>query len=146
MERGTVARFDLSSVEEADGAAVALLLRSQAELLSRRVVVELFGATAPIAELLAVYSGGAARTAAGRPEKTNAKERLSGIGQRCVRRRREVQGWLGVLRRNVRGGGGLVRRPRAQNWTAILPLMERAGAGPPRWCSSSTSSSGRGRV
>lgn len=129
LEPGRLARLDLSSVEKADGAAIAVLMQSQAELRSRRVEVELLGADADIAELLGVFSGGMTRASAGRRRKASAKELLSRIGRRGVHLLRELQGWFAFLGATLVAAAAVVRKPRDQNWRAVPPLMERAGAG-----------------
>jgi phospholipid/cholesterol/gamma-HCH transport system permease protein len=130
LDPGRLVRFDLSSLEQADGAAIALLMRSQAELLSRGVEVDLFGANADIAELLGVFSGGMMRaSSAGRRRKPSTKELLSNIGRRGVHLFRELGGWFAFLGAILVAAVAVVRRPRDQNWRAVPPLMERAGAG-----------------
>jgi phospholipid/cholesterol/gamma-HCH transport system permease protein len=129
LEPGRLARFDLSSVEKADGAAIAVLMESQAALLSRRVEVDLFGANADIAELLGVFSGGMSRAASGRRRKASANELLSRIGRRGLLVFRELQGWFAFLGATLVAAVAVVRKPREQNWRAVPPLMERAGAG-----------------
>jgi len=124
VERGAVARFDLAQVERADGAAIAVLLRSQAELKARGVHVEVVGGSAAIEELLDVYSGGAARARTDRAG--TAEETRLGLGRRSVQ---ELNGWLEFLGETVAAAAKAIRRPRGQNWPAVVPLMERAGAG-----------------
>jgi phospholipid/cholesterol/gamma-HCH transport system permease protein len=122
--RGALARFDFAQVGHADGAAIAVLVRSQAELRARRVGVETVGANPVIEELLRVYSGGAARVSRG--GKHTAEETLSRLGRHTVQ---ELKGWLEFLGLTVSAAAKAIRRPRGQNWPAVLPLMERAGAG-----------------
>jgi phospholipid/cholesterol/gamma-HCH transport system permease protein len=126
IERGKVARFDLSSVAEADGAASAVLMQVQLELRARGVRSELVGANPDIAELLGVYSG---RTHGAGGRWSSAKEALSRVGCGGIHLLRDLQGWLAFFGATVLAAARLARRPRAQNWRALLPLMERAGAG-----------------
>jgi phospholipid/cholesterol/gamma-HCH transport system permease protein len=121
--RGKIARFDLSSVDEADGVASAVLTQVQLELQARGAVSELFGAKPGVATML----GASARVPGGRAR--SAKEALSRIGRGSVYLLRELQGWLGFLGTTVVAAARLVTRPRQQNWGAVLPLMARAGAG-----------------
>ena len=127
IERGKVARFDLSRVDEADGAAIAVLVQLQPELRSRGVKSELSGATAGLAELIGVYSGGSARVSAGR--KRTGKEALARVGRGSVYLVHELRGWLAFVGATLVAAARLVRSPRQQNWMALPPLMERAGAG-----------------
>jgi phospholipid/cholesterol/gamma-HCH transport system permease protein len=129
LEPGKVARFDLSSLVEADGAAIAVLMQSQAELLSRHVEVVLSGANTGIAEQIGVYTGGMTRPSAGRRRKASAKELLSRVGRRGVHLSRDLRGWFAFLGATLLAATAVVRRPRAQNWRAVAPLMARAGAG-----------------
>lgn len=126
VEQGQRARFDLSAVEHADGAAIVALMQTQAELETRRVKVELSGASAGVEELLRVYSGGAVRLAHSRVlTVTDALVRLGRVVAGVVG---ELVGWLAFFGATAVAALNAVRRPRQQNWRAIPPLMERAGA------------------
>ena len=129
LEQGSVARLDLSGVQSADGAAIAVLMQYQAELKSHEVTVELLGANSAIEELLDVFSGGAPRVSGVRKHGATLEERLARIGRRAVHLARDVQGWFGFLGASFVAAVAVFRRPRAQNWRAVAPLMERAGAG-----------------
>ena len=126
IERGQVARFDLSSMEESDGAASAVLIQLQLELRARGVRSELFGAKPGIAELLGVYSGGA-RGMDGRHRAAAAA--LTWVGCGSIDLLRELRGWLAFLGGTLVAAARVARRPRGQNWAALPPLMERASAG-----------------
>ena len=127
IEPGKAARFDLSSVEEADGAAIAVLVQLQPELQARGVKFELFGAKGGLVELLGVYSGGATRASAAHA--LTSKDVLARIGSGSLRLLEELRGWLAFLGATLIAASCLVRKPREQNWMALPPLMERAGAG-----------------
>ena len=120
-----LARFDLSCVDEADGAVIARLLQLEAELRARRVAVEFVGPNEQVEELLSVYSGGAVTLAEGRP----AEDVLSRLGRSGVRLTRALEGWLGFLGGTAVAAANVARRPRGQNWRAIAPLAQRAGVG-----------------
>ena len=117
----------MSGVEQADGAVIAALLQSQAALQRGRVKVEFLGVNAGIAELLAVYSGGAVRASADR--KWFGEDVLSRIGEGSVQLLRQLQGWLAFAGATVLAAAHALRSPRQQNWRAVPALMERAGAG-----------------
>src|SRR6185312_5458046 len=87
---------------------------------------ELFGAKPGIAELLGVYGGDAHGTG---DRRRSAKEALSRLGRGGVRLLGDLQGWLAFLGATVVAAARLATRRRAQNWSAVVPLMERAGAG-----------------
>jgi phospholipid/cholesterol/gamma-HCH transport system permease protein len=122
IARGQVARFDFEQLEHADGAAIAMLVRSQAELRARGVNVEMVGASPAIGELLDVYSGGAVRASSGLPP----EGLLSRSG---VYAARALKDWLEFVGETAVAAAQGLRRPREQNWPALLPLIERAGAG-----------------
>jgi phospholipid/cholesterol/gamma-HCH transport system permease protein len=122
--RGGAARFDFTQVEHADGAAIAVLVRSQAGLRAHGVKVQVEGANAAVEELLDVYSGGALR--ASMAPRVTADGSLSHLGRRAVG---TVKDWLEFFGETVAAAAKALRRPRRQNWAAVLPLMERAGAG-----------------
>jgi phospholipid/cholesterol/gamma-HCH transport system permease protein len=127
LERGRAARIDLSSVEHADGAAVAVLVETQAELRGRGIPAELTGATGAVAELLRVYRGGAVHFSP--PRERSAKETLERIGHGTFDVLQEVQSWLTFLGMIFVALVGAVRRPRTANWKAVPALIERAGSG-----------------
>ena len=100
-------------------------MQLQLELQARGVRSELFGAKPGIEELLGVYTG----RARGSGDRRTVKDALSRVGEGGIRLVRDVQGWLTFLGATVVAAAHLARRPRAWNWTALVPLIERAGVG-----------------
>jgi phospholipid/cholesterol/gamma-HCH transport system permease protein len=118
-------RIDLSQVTQADAATAAVLFEEQSRLRARRVHVEMVGAAAGMAELLAVFSGSGAPAA---PTGAHAApDRLERIGQWAVGRLVGLQGWLAFFGASAVAALDFIRRPNKQNWSSLLPLMERAG-------------------
>ena len=89
--------------------------------------VEFLGANAGIAELLAVYSGGAVRTSTVRER--SGEDVLTRVGVGSVELLRQLQSWFAFVGATFLAGARVLRSPRQQNWRAVPALMERAGAG-----------------
>ncbi len=126
IERGQKARLDLSRVERADGAAMAVIMHAHGLLHARSVNLELLGADAGIRELIRIYRDGEVPVFAGRLRKP--ENLLSCIGHGTVDLAREVQLGLAFLGSFVVAVYRVVRRPQSANWREVWPIMESAGA------------------
>jgi len=120
----TAVVFDLSGVEQTDGAAMALLVELATELESRQVPVTIAGARGGVERILALYRAGAKRPRA----RSKPVGLLTRTGLITAEWAREVQGVLGFVGSFVISLLGIVRRPRTANWRDISPNMERTGA------------------
>jgi len=123
LARGSSARFDLSHLEHAEGAGIAVLLHVQGRLTERGVDVVVSGASPNLTRLMAVYASAPSRPVAGRVRATGA---LARAGRSTVELLDEVRQWLGfVVLVTIEAVG---RRRGPSNWKDLPPLMERAGA------------------
>jgi phospholipid/cholesterol/gamma-HCH transport system permease protein len=117
--------INLGSVQEADGSAVALLLRLRSQLQIRGFGCEVVGAAGQVQAILELYE---ARAAAGTTPRRQRGGLLERTGQLTVGLLRELQNALGFVGGFVRSFLGILRRPGTANWSDLLPQMERAGA------------------
>jgi phospholipid/cholesterol/gamma-HCH transport system permease protein len=128
LERPRVVRFDLSGVDHADGAAIAVLVEARSRLEACGLTPEFIGASGKTAELLRVYWSGAVCFSNGREDR-KAKTVLGRIGRKTVALLREFQLWFAFLGALTVSTVSLLRKPRTANWRDLAPLMDRAGAG-----------------
>jgi phospholipid/cholesterol/gamma-HCH transport system permease protein len=117
--------FDLTKVEAADGAVMALLVELRAELAVRGVKAEITGANEHVETIVNLYSGhdGIKKAKKRRPEGT-----IEQIGRATVEVKDEAKGILDFFGSMVLAGLTLVRHPRAGHWKEVAPLIEKTGA------------------
>jgi phospholipid/cholesterol/gamma-HCH transport system permease protein len=118
-------RFDLGGVAEADGSAVALLMRLEAGLRARGSHAEITGAAPEIQALIRIHGGPEVATLKAPPGRLGIVEQ---VGERTL-------GFLGGQKDFLAYVGDLVvsalaalRRPATVNWGDLGQLVERTGA------------------
>lgn len=117
--------FDISAVEDIDGAIMSLLTEKRAMLASRRVRCEIVGATDDTLELLELYGGVAAPV---RQKRRRPEGVIHHIGRATVGAAKEGHAIIAFIGEVCAASVRAIRRPSTVNWREILPLMERAGA------------------
>ena len=117
--------INLAGVQEADGGAVALLLRLRAQLMAQGFGCEIVGAMGSVQTILELYE---ARTAEGGPGRRKRHGLLDRTGRMVADMLHEGRNALGFLGDFVLSLLGILRRPSTANWSDLLPQMERAGA------------------
>ncbi len=123
--RGDVLGLDMSGVESADGACMALLVAVRQELAEKGVRAQFLGATGRVEEILKLYHGDAKPRGRKRPKSSSA---LAQIGRATVGFLVEVQQVLGFFGDMLIEAVGVVRRPASANWKDAGPILERTGA------------------
>lgn len=124
-QAGPVLDIDLAGVVAVDGAVMSLLVEIRDELAQRGVKCTIVGAPEKIRPLVLLYGG----EETPRTSEMRIREAwLVGLG-------RAISSAIERLQRNITfigevtfALGGLVRRPREANWSALPILVERAGA------------------
>ncbi len=124
LSRGQSLNFDLEGVETLDGGALALLVHARAGLVLRGVACEFVNAQPRVAELVQLYRGDAVPTPRVRRRREGLLEQIGRSTTLLVTEVRQVLGFLGTC---VLAALGLLREPRTANWSAVLPIMDRAG-------------------
>jgi phospholipid/cholesterol/gamma-HCH transport system permease protein len=126
--RGDEIKFDLSDLEHADGAAVAVIVGIQADLKSRGTESRIVGARPSVALLLDVYRPTSLVRGSVPGGERQRKSLLARIGRDALGLLRETQAWLTFVGATAAALVGSVRRPATGNWKVVPSLMERAGA------------------
>jgi phospholipid/cholesterol/gamma-HCH transport system permease protein len=116
--------IDLSDVEVADGASVALLVDLRARLSARGVKSEFIGGSKRITSLVGVYGGYSAPPHPARRARHGFIEHLGHAVRSLSSAFRRMVEFVGDT---VVGGGGAIARPITGNWRSVLPLVVRAG-------------------
>lgn len=123
--RGDVLDLDLTQVEAADGACMALLVAARQELAEKGVRAHFVGATGKVAHILALYHGD------DRPRprrRVKAKSALEQLGRGTVVFVTELKQVLSFLGTMLLAAIAIVRQPGTANWRATGPFLERTGA------------------
>ncbi|HEU0034534.1 MAG TPA: MlaE family lipid ABC transporter permease subunit [Kofleriaceae bacterium] len=117
--------LDLRYAESIDGAAMAMLVETRAELAARGVPCELLHASSQVAPLVRLYGGEAA------PARVIARTRegwLSELGAAMHALGRRIRGLLAFIGELALAIVAIARRPSRANWRSIPTLASRAGA------------------
>ncbi|HZU83108.1 MAG TPA: MlaE family lipid ABC transporter permease subunit [Polyangiaceae bacterium] len=126
LRRGDRMRVDLSGVDQADGAAVAVLEHARRQLERRGVTLDLTSPRHEVAELIRIYSGAEPDTPAA--SRRGESGLLWRIGRGAAELARETGRWFGFAARVCLALAGIARDPATANWRDIPGLMEKAGA------------------
>jgi phospholipid/cholesterol/gamma-HCH transport system permease protein len=118
-------QFDLSGVDHLDGAATALLLALQGELVDAGAEIEVVGAKGPVQAMLDLY--GSHRPRPSHKEPPAQIGILDQVGRETLTLVAESNA-LDFVGDAALALGQAVRRPRLVNWSALPRLMERTGA------------------
>jgi phospholipid/cholesterol/gamma-HCH transport system permease protein len=124
LRAGDRVRLDLSHLERADGAAIAVIAHVRRQLHDKGVAIETVGAPGHVQELFRVYDYPGSVPSG--PER--GPELLTRAGQATAELAREVRQWAAFVARLAVACVGAVTRPRSVKWGDVPRLMERAGA------------------
>lgn len=125
VQRGQRFDFDMSRVDEIDGASMALLVALRAELHRRGVRSEFIGAPQQVQRIIQLYSGDVKVGPLPHRRAPGLLDQLGSSTLSVLGGFREVFGFFGDALVAVLT---VVRRPRSANWKDLWPTMERTGA------------------
>lgn len=126
LGEGDQVRVDLSGVDHADGAAIALLEHARRDLGRRGVAFALASVPDRLQDLIRIH-GGPEEVGKEQPRQEGAGL-LWRTGQGTVALGREIRKWLAFVGGLVRTLAGAARQPGSVNWRVVPSLFEQAGA------------------